>query len=234
MSNRIIVVEDDPSTRKLIEFVLGKESFEVFSYANGKEALEALGQVNPDVVITDLMMPEMDGIELTKQLRARSEYNKVPILVLTAKDQMVNKYEAFTVGADDYINKPFDPLELIFRVRSYLRLTSDTTAASAPEQLEVGRVRLERGMYCAYVEGVEVQLTKLETAVLEYLMQHKDQVISAEQISTEVLGHMSGSGARSVDAAQAHIRNLRQKLEKDPTNPTILVTVGRKGYRFNG
>lgn len=233
MSNRIAIVEDDPSTRRLIEFVLSKENFEVRAYANGKEALEALGEFSPDAVVADLMMPEMDGIELTKQLRARAEFNKVPILILTAKDQVVNKYEAFSAGADDYINKPFDPLELIFRVRSYLRLTSGG-AATAPERLEVGRVRLEPAMYLAVVDGQEVQLTKLETAVLEYLMQHKDEVISAEQLSTQVLGYMSGSGARSVDAAQAHVRNLRQKLEQDPTNPTILVTVGRKGYRFNG
>jgi DNA-binding response OmpR family regulator len=233
MSPSVMVVEDDPSTRRLIEFVLEKEGFAVASFPNGRAALDALPEFSPDVVIADLMMPELDGIGLVRELRSRASLAKLPVLVLTAKDQVVSKYEAFSVGADDYITKPFDPLELVFRVRSYLRLLGGEPAAAQPESLEVGRVRLEPAKFVALLEGREIQLTKLETAVLQYLMAHKDEVISAEQISTQVLGHQ-GAAARSVDAAQAHVRKLRQKLEADPANPTILLTVGRKGYRFVG
>lgn len=231
MSSKILVVEDDPTVRRLVEFVLEQDGFEVFSFAGGAAALEALDAVAPDLAIVDLMMPDIDGIEVTRQIRARSQFNKTPILVVTAKTHTVDKYEAFSAGADDYIVKPFDPLELTFRVRSYLRLTSGE-AGQAIGPLDLGRVRLEPARYTVFIDDQEIQLTKLETAVLHYLMSHRDEVISAEQIAQRVLGQGSGAAARSVDAAQAHIRHLRQKLESDPSQPAIIVTVGRKGYRF--
>jgi DNA-binding response OmpR family regulator len=231
MSSKILVVEDDPTVRRLVEFVLEQDGFEVFAFEGGAAALEALDAVAPDLAIVDLMMPDIDGIEVTRQIRARSQFNKTPILVVTAKTHTVDKYEAFSAGADDYIVKPFDPLELTFRVRSYLRLTSGE-GGQAIGPLDLGRVRLEPARYTVFIDDQEIQLTKLETAVLHYLMSHRDEVISAEQIAQRVLGQGSGAAARSVDAAQAHIRHLRQKLESDPSQPAIIVTVGRKGYRF--
>ena len=229
--SKILVVEDDPTVRRLVEFVLDQEGFEVLSFEGGQDAIDALDTMSPDLAIVDLMMPDVDGIEVTRQIRARSQFNKMPILVVTAKTHTVDRYEAFSAGADDYIVKPFDPMELTFRVRSYLRLTAgDGGAAIGP--LDLGRVRLEPARYTAYIDDREVQLTKLETAVMHYLMSHRDEVISAEQIAQRVLGQGSGAAARSVDAAQAHIRHLRQKIEEDPANPTLIVTVGRKGYRF--
>ena len=231
MSTKIMVVEDDPTVRRLVEFVLDQEGFEVMSFEGGMEAINALDTLAPDLAIVDLMMPDVDGIEVTRQIRARSQFNKVPILVVTAKTHTVDKYEAFSAGADDYIVKPFDPMELTFRVRSYLRLTAgDVGGGVGP--LDYGRVKLEPARYTVIIDEREIQLTKLETAVLHYLMSHRDEVISAEQIAQRVLGQGSGAAARSVDAAQAHIRHLRQKLEEDPSQPSIIVTVGRKGYRF--
>lgn len=228
--SKILVVEDDPTVRRLVEFVLDQEGFEVVSFQGGQEAILALDSLSPDLAIVDLMMPDVDGIEVTKQIRARSHYNKVPILVVTAKTHTVDKYEAFSAGADDYIVKPFDPMELTFRVRSYLRLTAGE-GGQAMGPIDLGHVHLEPAKYVVTVDGREIQLTKLETAVMHYLMSHRDEVISAEQIAQRVLGNGTSAG-RSVDAAQAHIRHLRQKLERDPSAPEIIVTVGRKGYRF--
>jgi DNA-binding response OmpR family regulator len=228
--SKIMVVEDDPTVRRLVEFVLDQEGFEVVSFEAGQDAIDALDALAPDLAIVDLMMPDIDGIEVTRQIRARSQFNRMPILVVTAKTHTVDRYEAFSAGADDFIVKPFDPMELTFRVRSYLRLTSVGEGQSIGP-LDCGRVRLEPARYTVYVDEREIQLTKLETAVLHYLMSHHDEVISAEQIAQRVLGQ-GATSARSVDAAQAHIRHIRQKVELDPSQPTLIITVGRKGYRF--
>lgn len=230
--NRIMVVEDDATTRRLIEFLLENDGFKVFGYENGQEALDHAGEVKPDLVVMDLMMPEMDGFELGRELRARKEFNKVPILVLTARDAKVDKYEAYKVGADGFMTKPFDSLELLYSIRAFLRLTSQQEAKRiGGGPVEMGAVRLEPSKFQVTVNGDEIQLTRMETAILHFLMEHPGQVFSADELSTRVLESMQGSG-RSVDAVHAHIRNLRAKIEADPKDPKIIVTMGRKGYFF--
>ncbi|MDB5099383.1 MAG: OmpR [Cyanobacteria bacterium RYN_339] len=232
-NNRIMVVEDDPTTRRLIEFLLENDGFKVFGFENGQDALQQAAEVRPDLVVMDLMMPDMDGFELGKELRARKEFNKVPILVLTARDTKVDKYEAFKVGADGFMSKPFDSLELLYSIRAFLRLTQQPEAKriGGGNPVENGGIRLEPTKFNVTVYGQDIQLTRMETAILHYLMEHPGQVFSAEELSVRVLESMQGSG-RSVDAVHAHIRNLRAKIEKDAKDPKILVTMGRKGYYF--
>lgn len=232
--HRIMVVEDDASTRRLIEFLLENDGFKVFGFENGESALAQADDVKPDLVVMDLMMPDMDGFQLGKELRARKEFNKVPILVLTARGETVDKYEAYKVGVDGYMTKPFDSLELLYSIRAFLRLTQQQEAKriGGGNPIEVGAVRLEPSKFQVTVNGEDIQLTRMETAILHFLMEHPGQVFSADELSTRVLESLQGSG-RSVDAVHAHIRNLRAKIEADAKEPRILVTMGRKGYYFS-
>jgi DNA-binding response OmpR family regulator len=228
---RIMIVEDDPSAKRLLELILSSEGFRIAAFENGVEALSAIDQFRPDLVVLDLMMPEMDGIEFARNVRAKKEFDRLPLLVLTAREQRADRYEAFLAGADDYLIKPFDPMELLFRIKSALRLSSPERPMQG-EVVEVGPVKLEPSKYQATIDGRSVILTKLETAILRYLMAHAGQVFSAEQLSNQISDHSANPAQRSVDAAHAHIRHLRQKLEEDPKSPKIIVTMGRKGYYF--
>lgn len=225
-----MVVEDDLTVAGLIKFILGSEGFEVVTFGDGRSALEAFGQVRPDLVVLDLMMPGMNGYEFATAVRSRTEHQRLPILVVTASNQMDARYEAFQAGADDFVTKPFDARELLFRVKAFLRLTGGQ-AASAPATPPEAKLQVDPATMMATRGSRSVQLTPLETQVLQHLMANPDRIMSAEEITTEVLAE---HGGKSADAAQAHIRNLRTKLEDDPARPTLIVTVGRRGYRYMG
>lgn len=224
MPSNILLVEDEPDARRLLKFLLDAEGFRVVTAEDGREALDALDRDLPDLVLLDLMMPNVDGIAFTQAFRAKPEFQKTPILVVTARDQQIDKYEAYKVGANGYLTKPFDPIELLFQVRSLLSLSSK---AEVPTAITLGDVTLDPARYLAAVRGTEVQLTKMETAVLQHLMKHPGVVFSAEALSDAV-----HPDHRSVDAIHAHVRHLRAKLEPDPREPRYVVTQGRKGYFF--
>lgn len=231
----IMVVEDDRTVSGLIGFILGSEGFRVLPFYTGQDALAAFDEVRPDLIILDLMMPGMTGFEFAQAVRARAGTRRLPILVVTASDQTSARYEAFQAGADDFVTKPFDAQELLFRVRAFLRLTTptDEEAPSRPAVTEVEpRVRVNPSTMVVTLDGRQIQLTRLESLVLQHLIANPDRILSAEEITNEVLA--SESGSRSADAAQAHVKNLRNKLELDPAHPTLIVTVGRRGYRFMG
>lgn len=230
MPNKIMIVEDEQSTRRLLEFVLDKEGFEVISFENGQEALDALPAEQPSLLLLDWMLPVMDGLELSRQIRDRKEFNHLPILIVTAKDQQVDRLQALTMGADGFISKPFDSLELVLSVKSFIRLTAKEAAASSV-RLTVGGLTLEPAQFRAEREGRAIQLTRVETALLHHLMDHAGAVFSADELARTLIDQQGG--ARTVDAIHAHVRNLRGKIEADPKAPAFLLTVGRKGYTFN-
>ena len=233
MATHIMIVEDDAAIRRLVTFLLQNEGFEVTASENALAARQALeGGKLPDLVILDLMLPDQDGVALGRELRARSGFDRVPILALTARDQTVDKYEAYKAGFDGYLTKPFDPLELVYSIRAFLRLASQADEASAPE-IGPEAFRLAPAKFTVTADGEETTLTRLETAVLHFLMKHPREVYSAEQLADTVLQSAHGQ-ARTVDAVHAHIRNLRAKLEPDPKNPAWIKTMGRRGYYFAG
>ena len=233
MATHIMLVEDDAAIRRLVTFLLQNEGFDVTSGEDASAARQALDTGKaPDLVILDLMLPDQDGVALGRELRQRTGFERVPILALTARDQTVDKYEAYKAGFDGYLTKPFDPLELVYSIRAFLRLASQADEGSAPE---VGpeAFRLAPAKFTVTTDHGEVTLTRLETAVLLYLMRHPREVFSADQLADAVLQSAHGQ-ARTVDAVHAHIRNLRAKLEQEPKNPVWIKTMGRRGYYFAG
>ena len=231
--SKIMIVEDDPAIKRLLELILGAEGFTLAAFDDGAEALGALEDFQPDLVLLDLILPQLDGLEFARTVRAQRHFDRLPLVAVTARAHQVDRYEAFSAGVDDYVIKPFDPMELVFRVRSSLRLTQ-AQRATAQAAIEVGALRLEPARYHLSIEGREVILTKLETALLSHLMTHAGQVFSADHLAKHLASLSKNPVQRSVDAAHAHIRHLRQKIEMDPKTPRLIVTMGRKGYYFAG
>lgn len=223
MTSKILVVEDEPQARKLLEYLFKSEGYQVVACEDGEEALNEVPRFQPDLVLLDLMMPRTDGIAFAERFRAWPACRTTPLLVVTAKDQPTDKYEAYDAGATAYFVKPYDPIELLFSARSLLSLT--VQKAVAPSVLKAGPLELDTGRYQVRLDGREIQITKMEAAILEHLMRHPGVVFSAENLTERI--HESH---RSVDAIHAHIRNLRNKIEPDPKKPVHIVTLGRKGY----
>ena len=224
---KILVVEDEPNLRKLLEVIIGKEGYDVFPTANGEEAWGLMTQDPPDLVLTDIMMAKMDGIELCKRIRSNPEFDQIPIVMLTARDEQLDKYQGFREGADDYLTKPFDPVELVFRIQAHLRRTSPSQKL---EQFfaRIGDLEIDRRNYTARVREKLIQLTKSEFSILAFLMTHADEIVSAEQLLVEALAYPPRVGNSEI--VRTHIRNIRQKIEVDPANPQIIQTVSRHGY----
>ncbi|MEB3329342.1 MAG: response regulator transcription factor [Candidatus Sericytochromatia bacterium] len=232
MGHHIAIIEDDPAIRRLVTFLLVHEGFEVTAHETVQHARDAW-QVGgyPELLILDLMLPDEDGLSLCRSLREAPEAAHLPILALTARDQTVDKYEAYNAGFDGYLVKPFDPLELIYKIRAFLRLTS-REGEGVPTELGPASFRLAPARFTVVVNGTDITLTRLETALLTHLMQHPGEVFSAEALAETVLFAHKGQ-VRTVDAVHAHIRNLRGKLEPDPKQPTRIRTMGRRGYYFD-
>lgn len=232
MPNHIALVEDDSAVRRLVNFLLTNEGFELSCYEGAEEARTGISERTPDLAIVDLMLPDEDGLSLCRWLRQRGETQSIPLLALTARDQTVDKYEAFKAGFDGYIVKPFDPLELVFTIRAFLRLASVVHVEETSQSLGPSYFRLYPARFLVNVAGQDITLTRMETAVLEHLMRHPRQVFSAEKLCEDVLEALKGQG-RSSDAVHAHIRNLRAKVEADSKNPIWIRTMGRRGYFFH-
>ncbi len=224
---KIMVVEDEPNLRKLLEVIIGKEGYHVMTLDDGEAALDQLEAFAPDLIISDIMMPRLDGLELCRKIRAMPQHQNTPFVLLTAKDDPTDKYQGFRDGADDYVVKPFDPVELLFRIEAHLRRSRQNFKGAA-EVISVGSLELDRRNYQAKVGDRAIQLTKSEFAMLHHLMSHADHVVSAESILVEALGYPPQAGSSEI--IRTHIRNIRQKIEADPANPTIIQTVARHGY----
>lgn len=224
---KILVVEDEPNLRKLLEVIIGKEGYQVATLDDGEAALEQIASFGPDLIISDVMMPRMDGLEFCRKVRAMPQFQQIPFVFLTAKDEPTDKYQGFREGADDYVVKPFDPVELLFRIEAHLRRSRQHHKAPS-EILSVGGLELDRRNYQAKVGDRAVQLTKSEFAMLFHLMMHADHVVSTESILVEALGYPPQAGSSEI--IRTHIRNIRQKIELDPANPAIIQTVARHGY----
>lgn len=223
----ILVCDDDRDIVSALTIYLTGEGYAVTGAGSGQEALDLFQQQTFDLVLMDIMMPGMDGITATAQLRAQSN---VPILFLTAKSEDTDKILGLNMGADDYITKPFNPLEVIARVRSHLRRYTQLGGISAaPDLLTVGPVVLDDGAKTVTVDGEPVSLTPLEFNILRLLMRHPGQVFSMTQIYEQV---WNDTALGSENTVAVHIRHLREKIEIDPAHPRYLKVVWGLGYKM--
>jgi len=240
MGTRILVVEDELSLRESLEYSLRQEGYEVATAADGMAALDAARTFSPDLVLLDVMLPGLDGLEVCRRLRRESD---LPILMLTARTEEIDKVVGLEVGADDYVTKPFSMRELQARIRALLRRVrhgSDSLdgaqqdEASGPRRaarLVSGNLVLDTTRHEASLDGIPLELKPREYDLLLFLVQHRRMVVSRDLILERVWGWSYGGGSRTVDV---HIRWLREKIEIDPSAPVRIQTVRGVGYRFEG
>ena len=222
---KILVVDDEDLLVKGIRFNLQNDGYEVITGSNGLEAIQAVQAENPDLVVLDVMMPEMDGLTACTKIRAFSD---VPIILLTAKVTDMDKLMGFDHGADDYLTKPFNILELKARIRALLRRSGAESKAEG-NQLTIGSISLDLDSRNAYRSGQLVELTAKEFDVVEFLMRNPNRVYSRESLLDTIWAYEYRSDIRTVDV---HIRRLREKLEENPAEPNYIMTKWGVGYYF--
>ena len=230
----MLVVEDDAAIRDALEYNLAREGYAVESVGDGVAALAAIRKKEPDLVVLDLMLPEMDGFDVTRTLRQESN---VPILMLTARDDEIDRVLGLELGADDYLTKPFSMRELLARVKAMLRRVrmgaedNQAKGRSGSELLTSGNLEIDQIRHEARMDGDVLELKPKEYDLLAFLVQHPGQVLSRDQLLEEVWGWEFTGGSRTVDV---HVRWLRSKIEPDADDPVRIVTVRGVGYRFEG
>lgn len=223
---KILVVDDEALLVKGIRFNLQSEGYEVITGSDGLEALHLVQEKNPDLVILDVMMPNMDGMTACSKIR---EFSDVPIILLTAKTDDMDKLMGFDHGADDYITKPFNILELKARIRALLRRSGSTEKKVSGNLLSAGTISLDLDARNAYRSGELVDLTAKEFDVIEFLMRNPNRVYSREALLDTIWAYEYRSDIRTVDV---HIRRLREKLEENPAEPKYILTKWGVGYYF--
>jgi DNA-binding response OmpR family regulator len=219
----VLVVDDEPDLVVGLERLLTNSGFRVATAGDGAAALTVFSAAMPDAVVLDLMLPIRDGLEVCRELRRLSN---VPILMLTARDDSVDKVLGLELGADDYVTKPFDGRELVARIRSLLRRARSQFTGAAIS-LAGGRVRIDQALQAVTVEGSPVSLTPTEFGLLVHLARHPGQVFSRETLLEQVWGYEYPGDLRTVDV---HVRRLRQKVEADPSHPNLICTRFGVGY----
>jgi DNA-binding response OmpR family regulator len=222
----ILVVEDEPSIAEVVSLYLRRAGYQVQVLADGSAALASMERQMPDLLILDIMLPGLDGLELTRWLRDRSD---VPIIMLTARRAETDRIAGLEMGADDYVVKPFSPQELVSRVRAVLRRTRPSGAAKVETPLVFGNMRIDPVTRLVHQGEREITLTAKEFDLLWLLACHPRQVFSREQLLDRVWGYSDYIDSSSVTV---HVRRLREKIEADPAHPSHLVTVWGVGYKF--
>ena len=221
---RVLVVEDEESYSDALSYMLRKEGFEVAIAATGPEALNEFDRAGADIVLLDLMLPGLPGTEVCRQIRAVSN---VPVIMVSAKDDEVDKIVGLELGADDYVTKPYSPRELVARIRAVLRRGVEPDLA--PATLEVGSVRMDVERHLVTLGGEEVRLPLKEFELLEMFLRNPGRVLTRMQLIDRVWGSDYVGDTKTLDV---HVKRLRAKIEPDPTNPVHIVTVRGLGYKF--
>ncbi len=224
--SHVLVVEDETSFSEAIAYMLRKEGFDVSVVADGLSAITEFDRHGADLVLLDLMLPGMSGTEVCAQLRQRSN---VPIIMVTAKADEVDKVIGLELGADDYVTKPFSSRELLARIRAVLRRNSDVVEVTDGRTLEAGPVRIDIDRHLVTVEGAKVQLPLKEFDLLELLVRNSGRVLTRGQLIDRVWGSDYVGDTKTLDV---HIKRLRSKIETDPAEPKYIQTVRGLGYKF--
>ena len=222
---RVLVVEDEESYSDALTYLLAKEGFEVAVAATGPTALEEFDRSGADIVLLDLMLPGLPGTEVCRRIRAVSS---VPVIMVSAKDDEVDKVVGLELGADDYVTKPYSPRELVARIRAVLRRGNDALE-EAPTSLDAGTVRMDVDRHVVTVRGVETPMPLKEFELLELLLRNVGRVLTRGQLIDRVWGSDYVGDTKTLDV---HIKRLRAKVEADPASPVHLVTVRGLGYKF--
>ncbi|GAA2913598.1 response regulator YycF [Enterococcus pseudoavium] len=224
---KILVVDDEKPISDIVKFNLTKEGYEVFTAYDGEEALEKVEEINPDLILLDLMLPKKDGLEVAREVRKTHE---TPIIMVTAKDSEIDKVLGLELGADDYVTKPFSNRELIARVKANLRRGGQAPKEEEPTtqtDLTIGDLTIHPDAYMVTKHGSTIELTHREFELLHYLAKHIGQVMTREHLLQTVWGYDYFGDVRTVDVT---VRRLREKIEDNPSHPTYLVTRRGVGY----
>ena len=222
----VLVVEDEQSLREPLVYILEREGFEVFEAADGPAALVEWKERKPDLILLDLMLPGMSGVEVCREIR---NHSTVPIIMVTAKDSEVDKVVGLEIGADDYVVKPYSTRELLARIKAVLRRGLVPDARQPRTVIEAGPVRIDTDRHAVTVSGVAVTLPLKEFELLEYLIDNANRVLTRGQIIDRVWGSNYYGDTKTLDV---HVKRIRGKIEPDPANPRFLVTVRGLGYKF--
>ena len=234
MREKILVVEDDAAIREALSYSLNREGYEVEAVGDGVQAIQTARSSKPDLIVLDLMLPELDGFDVTRTLRKESS---VPILMLTARDDEIDRVLGLELGADDYLTKPFSMRELVARVKAMLRRAqmakedADRAKKQGDSPLTAGNLQIDLLRHEVKLDNHEISLKPKEFELLLFLMRNQGQVFSRDQLLEQVWGWEFLGGSRTVDV---HVRWLRSKIEKEPEQPTRIITVRSVGYRFEG
>jgi len=226
----VLIVDDEKEISDLIEIYLKNEGYNVLKASNGIEAIKILEENEVHLIILDIMMPKMDGIQTCMKIR---EERNMPIIMLSAKSQDMDKIIGLSTGADDYVTKPFNPLELMARVKSQLRRYTrlNTPNQKKKDEIEIGNISINVATHEVFVDGKEVKLTPKEFDILELLVRNKGIVFSTQKIFESV---WKEDYFESDNTVMVHIRKLREKIELDPRRPQYIKTVWGVGYKFEG
>lgn len=223
---KILVVDDEASIRQIVEARLNLAGFEVVTAADGEEALAIYPKERPDLIVLDIMMPRMDGLQVCREIRKQ---NSVPIIMLTAKGEIPDRIHALEMGADDYVTKPFSPRELEARIKAVLRRT--LLSPLKPAQLTIENIMIDLIKRQVFLKGERVKLTEMEFSLLELLVLHPGKPFTRNEILQQIWGYRSNqySDTRVVDV---HVSRLRSKLEADVSEPELILTARGTGYMF--
>ena len=222
---RVLVIEDEESFRDALQFMLSREGFDVVLAADGAEGMKQFDSKNPDIVLLDLMLPEVSGTDVCKYIRTKSN---VPVIMLTAKDTEIDKVVGLELGADDYVTKPFSTRELLARIKAVLRRGTDVEFDSVGA-VEGGPIRMDVERHALSVNGEAVSMPLKEFELLEFLMRNSGRVLTRGQLMDRVWGSNYVGDGKTLDV---HVKRIRSKIEPDPANPVYLTTVRGLGYRF--
>ncbi len=224
-ASRVLVVDDEPDTTDLLEYQLGAAGFSVEVLNDPRKVLGRVREFHPDLIVLDVMMPELGGIQICHTLKADRELSQIPVIFLTARGEPDDRVKGLETGVDDYIAKPFDSRELVLRIRSVLKRASAAKKGSG-RRVEFGNIALDKDMHTLVIDGEKIMLTLTESKLLQLLMENHDQVLSRETLLSRVWNYESDTETRTVDT---HVRRLREKLG---ANAAMLETVRGVGYRL--
>ena len=223
---RILIVEDEESVLDPLELLLSKEGFTIETARDGREALEKFAKTNPDLILLDLMLPEVSGTEVCRQIRAKSQ---VPIIMLTAKDTEVDKVVGLELGADDYVVKPYSKAELVARIKAVLRRNNADAFVNQGGSISAGPVVIDVERHQVSINGENIALPLKEFELLEFLVRNSGRVLTRTQLIDRVWGSDYFGDTKTLDV---HVKRLRAKIEKDQANPVYIQTIRGLGYKF--